>query len=305
MASLKEIKQRIGSVEGTKKVTSAMKMVASAKLHKAQAVINGMTPYQRSLDFILANFMDGELTINSPYVLQNKQNSKKQTVAIIALSSNSSLCGAFNYNVIKELISILEDYKEDSLIEIYPIGKKVEEAVIKMRLPIKEIEGYKLSDYQKIAAKPTANDGEKIARNLMARFAKGELDKVIIIYQHFKSAGVQVVKSDVLLPLDIEQLRKDALSRAEVREKQYLHNYIVEPSVDKVIEKLLPQVVIQKLYTAMADSFASEHAARTVAMQVATDNAEELISELTIQYNKSRQQSITAELLDIVGGSIE
>lgn len=304
MASLKEIKQRISSVQGTKKVTSAMKMVSSAKLHKAQGVVTGMVPYQRALDFIVANFLEGDMKIDSPFVHtpDAESSNKEKHIAIVVFSSNSSLCGPFNYNVIKEFVSVVAGVRN---VDVYPIGKKVEEAVVKMGFRIAEVEDYKAGDYQHLAAKPSAKGAEKIARHLMREFEEGRLEKVLLIYQHFKSAGVQVVTKETLLPLDLEELKKRALANAELKDKKYLHNYIVEPSVEEVIRKLLPQVVIQKLYTALADSFASEHAARTVAMQVATDNAEDLIGELTILYNKSRQSAITAELLDIIAGSTQ
>lgn len=282
-----------------------MKMVSSAKLHKAQGVVSGMVPYQRALDFIVANFLEGDMKINSPFVHTRDAadtQPKEKRCAIVVFSSNSSLCGAFNYNVIKEFASVASQM-DHSTIDVYPIGRKVEEAVVKMGFRIAEIEDYKAGDYQTLAGKPSANGAKKIALHLMKQFEEGRIEKVLLIYQHFKSAGVQIVTKETLLPLDLEELRKRALAGAELKDKKYLHNYIVEPSVEEVIKKLIPQVVVQKLYTALADSFASEHAARTVAMQVATDNAEDLIGELTILYNKSRQSAITAELLDIIAGS--
>lgn len=317
MASLKEIKQRINSVQGTRKVTSAMKMVSSAKLHKAQGLINNMLPYQSSLDMILANFLDGEIKIDSPFVENNNSN----RVAIVVFSSNSSLCGAFNYNIIKALVSTVLETKgkqnglSDSVIDIYPIGKKVEEAVIKMGFNIAKIPDYKDGDYQKIAAKPQFVSIDKITQHLFTQYVQGNIGKVVVLYHHFKSPGVQIVTKDTLLPIDLNELKEKYKNfpQKEIDPNQvpnggrgeYLHNYIVEPTINEVVSQLIPKVISQKLFTALADSFASEHAARTVAMQVATDNAEDLISELTILYNKSRQQAITAELLDILGGSIK
>ena len=309
MASLKEIKTRIGSVKGTSKVTSAMKMVSAAKLHKAQGLITSMLPYQKSLDGIVANFLSGETPFKSPYVLQEDQRSS-QKVAIIAFSSNSSLCGAFNYNVIREFTSLVLDLKSemipDEQIEVYAIGKKIEDAVKKMDFrPVSEIPAgagnYPGSgfSFQSLAAKPDYKNIFALADHILRQYADGILSRVYVIYQHFRSAGVQKVQRELYLPLEISSYRKEQRATAE----GWLNNYIVEPSVPEVIEALMPQVLKQKLYTCLADSYASEHAARTIAMQVATDNAEDLIQELTVLYNKSRQQAITAELLDIVAGS--
>lgn len=298
MASLKEIKSRIGSVKGTSKVTSAMKMVSSAKLHKAQGIITSMLPYQRSLDNIVSNFLGGETPFESPFVAEEiPQADASKRVAIVAFSSNSSLCGPFNYNVIRELMSLLLDLKTEGIpdeqIDIYPIGKKVEDAVRKME--------FKPESFQSLAAKPDYKKIFALSSHLMERYKSGELSRVYVIYQHFKSAGVQKVQREVYLPMELSSFKKADKKSAD----GYLNNYIVEPSVPEVIASLMPQVLKQKLYTCLADSYASEHAARTIAMQVATDNADDLIQELTILYNKSRQQAITAELLDIVAGSAQ
>lgn len=322
MASLKEIKTRIGSVKGTSKVTSAMKMVSAAKLHKAQGLITSMLPYQKSLDGIVANFLSGETPFKSPYVLQEDQRNSQgsslptpwssQKVAIIAFSSNSSLCGAFNYNVIREFTSLVLDLKSemipDEQIEVYAIGKKIEDAVKKMDFrPVSEIpagagnypgNGF---SFQSLAAKPDYKNIFALADHILRQYADGILSRVYVVYQHFKSAGVQRVQRELYLPLEISSYKKEKKASAD----GWLNNYIVEPSVAQVIESLMPQLLKQKLYTCLTDSYASEHAARTVAMQVATDNAEDLIQELTVLYNKSRQAAITAELLDIVAGSAQ
>jgi F-type H+-transporting ATPase subunit gamma len=296
MASLKEIKSRIGSVKGTSKVTSAMKMVSSAKLHKAQGLINAMLPYQRSLDSIVSNFLSGETPFTSPYVLKEDETPAAATrVAVVVFSSNSSLCGAFNYNIIKEFTSLVLDLKAEGVpdenIDVYAIGKKVEDAVRKME--------FKPFSYQSLAAKPDYKEIFALASSIMEQYASGKLSRVYVIYHHFKSSAVQKVERLTYLPLEISSYKKEQKATAD----GWLNNYIVEPSVSQVIESLMPQLLKQKLYTCLADSYASEHAARTIAMQVATDNAEDLIQELTILYNKSRQQAITAELLDIVAGS--
>lgn len=294
MASLKEVKNRIISVKSTRQITSAMKMVASAKLHKAQGRIENMLPYQRKLNEILTNFLEGDVTFKSPYV----EIRPVSRIAIVVLSSNSSLCGAYNSNVVRMLEHTLEEYhslgKENIL--IFPIGRKIEEAVKKM--------GYEpQGSYQQIADKPTYADAYKLANKLMSMFAGKEIDRVIVIYHHFKSVGTQTLQCEDYLPVNLQQATEEAASTTT--EVRFNSNYIVEPSVEQLLVELLPKVLSQKIFTVLLDSNASEHAARMLAMQAATDNANELIQELTKQYNKSRQQAITNELLDIIGGSMK
>ena len=295
MASLKEVKNRINSVKSTRQITSAMKMVASAKLHKAQGRIENMLPYQRKLNEILTNFLSTDATFESPYT--DVRSVAK--VAIVVFSSNTSLCGAFNSNVAKMLEKTLDDYKSlgRENIMIYPVGRKVEDAVKKM--------GYTpQGSYQIMADKPSYVQAYEFAGSLMNDFLEKRIDKVELIYHHFKSMGSQVLTRDEYLPIDLKKVAEEANeSVSEVR--SFNNDYIVEPSVPELIAGLLPKVLSQKLYTVLLDSNASEHAARTLAMQAATDNANELIQDLTKQYNKSRQQAITNELLDIIGGSLK
>ena len=299
MASLKEVKTRINSVKSTRKITSAMKMVASAKLHKAQGAIENMLPYQKKLNKILTNFLSADLPIESPYVKEREV----KRVAIVAFSSNTSLCGAFNANVIKMLLQTVGEYRtlgQDNIL-IFPIGKKVDEAVKRMGFQPQETSPT-LSD------KPTYQEAADLAHRLMGMFVSGEIDRVEIIYHHFKSMGTQILLRETYLPIDLthiidEEEQKQMNEEAERRE--VANDYIIEPNAEELIANLIPTVLSQKLFTAAVDSNTSEHAARTLAMQVATDNANELIQDLTKQYNKSRQQAITNELLDIVGGSMK
>ena len=319
MPSLKEIKTRIDSVNSTRKITSAMKMVASSKLHHAQTAIQSMLPYENLLEHILKSFL---LTV--PEVL-NELESQHQVkkVAFVVYTSNSSLCGGFNNNVIKMLGSAIDDYKAQGIndIMVYPIGRKVEEYVVKQGLT-------KAGSYLELVDKPNSAGCAAIAKELRDKFLAHEIDKVEIIYHHFKSAGSQILTRKTYLPIDLstesignendrdlssntitaksqEYLKKRKLGeegeKAEV--KPLNDNFIVEPDLNTVLRTLIPKQLNLQLYTALLDSNASEHAARMVAMQTATDNANELLSGLNLQYNKSRQQAITNELLDIVGGS--
>ena len=298
MASLKEVKTRINSVKSTRKITSAMKMVASAKLHKAQGAIENMLPYQKKLNKILTNFLSADLPIESPYV----QEREVKRVAIVVFSSNTSLCGAFNANVIKMMMQTIGEFRtlgQDNIL-IFPVGKKVDEAAKRMGFKPQEVSPT-LSD------KPTYQEAAELAHRLMDLYVAGEVDRVEIIYHHFKSMGVQILLRETYLPINLTNVvsEEDRENEEEVQENEIANDYIIEPNAEELIASLIPTVLSQKIFTAAVDSNASEHAARTLAMQVATDNANELIQDLTKQYNKSRQQSITNELLDIVGGSMK
>lgn len=288
MASLKEIKSRISSIKSTRQITSAMKMVASAKLHKAQGAIENMLPYQSKLNAILTNFLSNDSTIESPYIASRPVH----RIAIVVFSSNSSLCGAFNANIIKQFEQVMEKYSalgRDNIL-VYPIGKKIEMSVKK--------KGYVTQgSFQHLADKPSYKEASELSVQLMELFASQEVDKVELIYHHFKSIGSHILVNEDYLPID--------LGTHEMNVVKNKIDYIVEPSASEFITSLLPQVIILKIFTVLLDSNASEHAARTMAMQVATDNANELILDLTKQYNKSRQQAITNELLDIIGGSMK
>ena len=287
MASLKEVKNRISSVNSTRKITSAMKMVASSKLHHAQQAIEQMLPYEQKLHGIMSSFvasLEGELS--SPYAVQREV----KRVAIIVLSSNSSLCGGFNVNVIKQLKHTLENYAAQGIevTHIYPLGRQVAEAAKKQGFACAQ-------DYSHLLDHPHYAGIRALSPHIMEQFTKGEIDQVDIQYHHFKSAGSQVLLSETYLPIKLEKENED----------EAVANYLVEPSPQAILKELIPQALHLKLFSSILDSLASEHAARVIAMQVATDNADELLSQLTLQYNKTRQQAITAELLDIAGGSMQ
>ena len=284
MASLKEVKGRIATVNNTRKITSAMKMVASAKLHKAQGAITNMLPYERRLHGLLTNLLGG-----GEVLIWNTRREVKR-VALVVFSSNSSLCGGFNANVIKHATQWLDEYqslgKENIL--LYPVGKKVADALNKM--------GYAVQgNFQHLADKPSFAEAAELAQGLMNLFTRGEVDRVELLYNHFKSTASQILTREVYLPMQT--------SGNTIEGKEDM-DYILEPSREELLATLLPKVLRMKLYTVLLDSNASEHAARTMAMQIATDNADDLLQELTLMYNKTRQQAITNELLDIVGGSM-
>lgn len=321
MPSLKEIKSRIASVNSTRKITSAMKMVASSKLHHAQTAIENMLPYENMLEHILKTFLVSAPDVELPF----DQERPVKKVALIVFSSNSSLCGGFNANIIKTMLHAIEEYRKQGLtnddIIIYPIGRKVEEKVRKLGLR-------SAGSFVHLADKPNSAQCRDISVEAGTMFLEGKVDKVELIYHHFKSAGSQVLTRRTFLPIDLhddvgadndrdlssnlatkksQEYLKNRNKQEEEREqttvKPLNDNFLVEPDLKTVLTELVPRELHLMVYTALLDSNASEHAARMVAMQTATDNADELLRELNLQYNKSRQAAITSELLDIVGGS--
>ena len=291
MASLREVKDRIGSVNSTRKITSAMKMIASSKLHKAQAAITNFLPYSEKLNSILSNLLSADSGYESPFAQQREI----KKIAVIVFSSNSSLCGAFNANIIKEANAVYAEYKKQigtENIEFYPVGKKITDAFKKKEI---KIEG----NYQEMLENPAYRPVADLAYALIHKFMNKEIDKIILIYHHFKSTASQIITRKTLLPFEPESLNEEAVKS----NNSYQSDYILEPSHNEILESLIPKVLVSGLYAALLDSVASEHAARTIAMQTATDNADDLLQELNIQYNKTRQQSITNELLDIIAGA--
>lgn len=290
MASLKEIKTRITSVKSTKKITSAMKMIASSKLHKAQAAISNFLPYQAKLDAILTNLLSSDTSYDSPFT----QTRDVKRVAIVAFASNSSLCGAYNANVVKEFNATYNKYKalgKDNIL-IYPIGKKIADAVRKQGLVSQ-------GDYKEMADKPSYVMVQDLAKELIKKYIDRELDEVVLIYHHFISTGSQKLINVDFLPFDLSHAQSDDTATKNAVQT----DYILEPSKEEILESLIPTVLYSRLYAALLDANASEHAARTMAMQIASDNADELVQDLIIQYNKSRQQAVTNQLLDIIGGA--
>ena len=295
-------------------------MVASSKLHHAQQLIENMLPYESMLEHILKAFLASMPEARTPLNVERKQ---LKRVALVPFSSNSSLCGGFNANVTKLLQQAVAHYREQGVTDIvvYPIGRKITEQATKMGLQIG-------GNFNLLAEKPNAHQCADIATELSEQYAAGELDRVELIYHHFKGAGSQILTRRTFLPIDLstelgrfsdrdlssdvvtakaqEYLKKKAAKEEKTKDeaKPLNDNFLVEPDMETILTTLIPKELNLMMYTALLDSNASEHAARMVAMQTATDNADELLRDLNLQYNKSRQQAITNELLDIMGGSV-
>lgn len=291
MASLKEIKDRINSVNGTMKITSAMKMVASSKLRKAQNAIGNLLPYQRQMHHILADLLSDEASAGDEYIASRPL----KKVAVVAFASNSSLCGAFNSNAVRHFSETVEKYRKAGLgnkdIMVFAVGRKMEDAVRKMGF-VPE------GTFTHLADKPSYEEAAKLAETLSGLFLNKEADKVELVYTHFKSASTQVPVTETYLPVSLES------SLYTNEEHHGISDFIIEPDPDTVLRDLLPKVLLLKIYSVVLDANVAEHAARMMAMQLATDNGNELLAEIRLQYNKQRQQEITNELQDIIGGTL-
>ena len=292
MAQLKDIKTRLQSVKSTQKITTAMMMVSSAKLQKAQKTLHNLSPYESKLSEILDLLLSKEGNFTTPFTEEREV----KRVAILAIASNTGLAGRFNHNIIDELRSVVDSYSSlgEENILIYPIGLKVSKAVDKMGLKAEE------GDFSHLISQPSYSDIKVLAEELMEMFLQKNIDRVVLIYHHFKSKGTLIVKRDQFLPLE---LNISAREDDRYNNDDVVDEYIIEPDRVTILKDLLPKVLKVKLFTSFIDSSTSEHAARMTAMQIANDNADNLIDELNREYNKLRQEYITNELLDIVGGS--
>jgi F-type H+-transporting ATPase subunit gamma len=251
---------------------------------------------------MLTDFLAGTEKVESPFAVQREV----ERVAVVVFSSNTSLCGAFNTNVIRRVGEVLAEYAPLGRegVKVYPVGRKVAEALQKQGWTVE-------GDFTALADKPNYHDAAELAASLMDLFLKREVDRVELVYHHFKSTAVQQLRRETFLPFDLSlassvSSSKESVSSVSSSEESAKGetDYLVEPSAEELLKQLLPKVIRLKLYTVLCDTSASEHAARTMAMQIATDNANDLLQELTVMYNKSRQQAITSELLDIVGGQM-
>ncbi|PRP67708.1 ATP synthase F1 subunit gamma [Nonlabens agnitus] len=285
MANLKEIRNRITSVSSTMQITSAMKMVSAAKLKKAQDAITAMRPYSDKLTELLQNLsasMEGDA--GSKYAEQREV----KRALVVAITSNRGLAGAFNSNIIKELIRLNKEDLKGVAVSYMTIGKKANDFAKKgSNIQSNKSDLFDDISFDKVSA---------IAEELMELFVTGEFDKIVLVYNSFKNAATQVVMSEDFLPLKpLDQVEGEAPANAT--------EYIYEPSKEEIIEQLIPKSLKMQLYKGVRDSWASEHGARMTAMHKATDNATELRDQLKLTYNKARQAAITNEILEIVGGA--
>ncbi len=281
MANLKEIRNRISSVKSTMQITSAMKMVSAAKLKKAQDAITAMRPYADKLTELLQNF-SGSLEGDAGSVFAEQRIVNK--VLIVAITSNRGLCGGFNANIIKTSLNLANETYAGKQVDFVAVGKKGNDIIVKTQTIIKN----ESNVYDAL----TFDNAAIIAQDLMDLYSDGSYDKIVIVYNSFKNAATQLIKTEDFLPIV-----------AEETEDSNTADYIFEPSKEEIVETLIPKSLKMQLYKGIRDSFASEHGARMTAMHKATDNAGSLRDELTLTYNKARQAAITNEILEIVGGA--
>lgn len=291
MANLKEVRIRIDSVRSTKQITSAMKMVSASKLRKAQNAIQNMRPYAMKLTEIMQNISAGmDETAESTFTQQRKT----EKILIIAIASNRGLCGPFNANIAKAALSRLnETYASQyqaGQVEILTIGKKLFD-FLKSRKINANYRKDELLDHL------TFEEVVPLAESLMKNFAEKKYDKIEIIYNQFKNAAVQILTTEQFLPIVPPKPVKGAKSQT------FKTDFIFEPSKEEIVQELIPKSLKIQLYKAILDSVASEHGARMTAMHKATDNAEDLLKNLKLSYNKARQAAITNEILEIVSGA--
>tara|TARA_E500000331_G_scaffold334058_1_gene358872 strand:- start:2726 stop:3589 length:864 start_codon:yes stop_codon:yes gene_type:complete len=282
MANLKEIRNRISSVESTMQITSAMKMVSAAKLKRAQDAIVQLRPYADKLTEILVNLSS---TLDGADSNAFSSEREVKNILFVSITSNRGLCGGFNSNIIKQTTSLINNEYKNANASIFSIGKKSSEHFSKKDYNV-------LSSHDDLYNEITFEAVAEIAENIMNTFIDGEFDKVVLVYNQFKNAATQIVMSENYLPVETPQ-----------DENATIGDYIFEPTKEEIVQELIPKSLKTQLFKAILDSHASEHGARMTAMHKATDNANDLKDDLTLFYNKARQAAITGEILEIVGGA--
>ncbi len=289
MPSLKEVRNRIDSVQSTQQITNAMKMVAASKLRRAQDAIVKLRPYSRKLNEIIANISETlESYTDNPY---GPQEEPSKRVLIVAISSNKGLCGAFNANIIKQVISLARGTYSEELksgkIDIICIGRKVYEALLRRDMPV-------IEEHNDLFNGLTFARAEKLCNQILDDYLEGTWGRVVIVYNEFRNAAVQKVTAENFLPVA-------GASSADAT--TYGVEYLYEPTRETILRDLIPASLRIQFFKTLLDSFASEHGARMTAMHKATDNAGEMLKELRLTYNKARQASITREIIEIVSGA--
>lgn len=290
MANLKEIRNRIVSVNSTKQITSAMKMVSAAKLRRAQDAVVQMRPYSNKMQEIISNISVGLDSVDGEYSdIRTIKN-----VLLVGITSNRGLCGGFNNNVIKKIAYLAANQYKDANIVVLPIGKKIKDSIKKTNYTISPIFN---PETEKIWDNLTFLNAAEIAQQIMSSFVNKEVDKVVLVYNQFKNAAVQELQAEQFLPVMPPTEENSKKSSSSVVD------YIYEPEKESILQELIPKSLKTQLFKALLDSVASEHGARMTAMHKATDNANDLINALKLTYNKARQAAITNEILEIVAGA--
>ena len=296
MATLRELKTRIGSVSSSEKITGAMKMISSAKVHKFEQSLRQLLPYKNQIQSIMGHILESGESFNSPLI----ENREVKTICLVAYGSDDGLCGAYNMNVFKHTLSVINEmrdkYGNGTKFVIYPVGRKIAKAVAKLQDGDISV--------VRVAGVDSKMDGEAVnafTMKLQEGFLNHDFDMVYSVYTNFISMARQRLKYEQMLPVDSAAIAQEATKPVKDENKMY----IFEPGADSIFRQVLPMFVLSAMQEITLENRASEQAARVMAMQSANDNARKLLEELQLEYNKLRQQSITTELLDILGGQVQ
>ncbi len=287
MASLKEVRNRITSVNSTMQITKAMKMVAAAKLRRAQEAITQMRPYANKLNQLIATVSSNTEAGNlSPYTTVRTV----EKVLLIPVTSDRGLCGAFNSNIIKATNAVISEKYASQLaaghVTVMPLGKKAFDAFNRIKMPMN-------GNHWNIYSNLSFTAAREAAEEAMEAFASGEYDEVVLVFNEFKNVATQIIRTEQMLPL-VGEIDESAASNTD---------YIFEPNEEEIILELMPKAIKMHLYKAVLESNASEHGARMTSMEKATENGGDLLKDLKVIYNRTRQAAITKEILEIVGGA--
>lgn len=294
MATLRELKTRIGSVASTEKITGAMKMISSAKVHQNEQALRKLQPFKDKIKSIMGHILATDENFDSPLIRQREV----KRAGIVVYGSDDGLCGAYNINILKGFLirvdAIRNECGQDVEIDVYPVGKKMEKAVRRLRDPRLNVMGYDGVDSKMQGEKVT-----EFTHSLRDRFSNGELDRIDVVYMKYKSMSRQILTDEILFPVSEQAIAGEATGESDNQ------LYIFEPDANSIFNEVLPMFVLSTMQEITIENRSSEQAARVMAMQSANDNARKLLEELQLEYNKLRQQSITTELLDILGGQVE
>lgn len=294
MSTLRELKSRIGSVASTQKTTSAMKMISSAKMHKFTSQVQRMLPYRNMVQSVIGHLLATDVEFSSVLISEREV----KHVALVVFGSDDGLCGAFNINVLKFLLRTVKQEREnlgkDVAITVIPVGKKISKALngVKHR-------DFNIETVDYMNTRSTANQLHDFTDMLKARFVGQVFDRVNLVYMHYHSTSRQIPQSDQMLPVSYQALAESADKSAASSP------CLFEPDANSIFNSVLPLYIRSMMQEVFTESSASEQASRVMAMQTASDNAKDLLETLNLEYNKLRQQSITTELLDILGGQVE
>ncbi|MCM1355712.1 MAG: ATP synthase F1 subunit gamma [Staphylococcus sp.] len=292
MATLRELKGRIGSVASSEKITGAMKMISSAKMHRAESDLRRLLPFRQQIENIIGNLLSADAEFSSPLTVEREVNS----VAVVVLGSDDGLCGAYNINIFKELLATIASYRENYgpavKVTVIPVGRKMIKATSKLK-----VNGVSVEPAAGVDSKSAGDAVKAFTRSVEQRFLAEDFDRVDLLYMNFQSVSRQRVKYDSLLPVSPDSFAAEGV-------KALCRPYIFEPDAPTIFVSVLPMFLLAVVQEVFTENRASEQAARIMAMQSANDNAKKLLEQLRLEYNKLRQQSITTELLDIVGGQV-